>query len=829
MPTDRDSPVTNLAQILPMRPWRQALFTSYALSLTFFDCYVLPKLREVGCTEIWVIVDIVGYTRSLMERRSSGVGQDYHLVPVSLPNGVFHPKCTYLSSEAGDILGIGSGNLTFGGYGRNLEVLETFDQQDDPEIFGQFASFLRALDAREDLSVPDKAWIDLFASQAEGTNANLRRGPSKVDTQLVHTATITVKEQLESVIAPTDSGSRMTVLSPYFGESANGVLELARSLKCTEIAVCLPPYPDELTRFPFDLARDWDIATTAVRTRPKDPKRPLHAKWIDVKTSSDRYTLTGSVNATYTALTTTNNIEVGILRHSRDDRFILECKPAKPPKEHQPDNDLAEEEGQEKLAVYATISGDAEISGRLIGRADLEGQWQGSLTSTATQRTEFQALCDGTGSFKAAIDPSLGLQYLPSLQIWLARGNTRARGWLHLSDLLGFKGQGRITASMLSRFMRKEATSEDEIALLDYLALSAHSHLQAFAARPNEITGKTSSNVGVEDSGVSVPLNALAPSSTAPLQPLAAKGHQLSAEDAINAFFARLRRIWLSTQLDTTNGNETRDVLNQAEDNDPDAEGVENRATERFVGALENFDQQMRNYLSSPESPNEGRSSVCVIWFEVECYMRLHRLSDRSAALEFIEVWFYFVTEHVRRHDNSAALDQYICVVAALILGLTSSGDANQSLAAELHEQLERYVEGDVDDDWLRNNISEPPALLMDRLAGSDLKDPLSTQINSILNTATLRQELVKIYELIQNGEQLPRMSPVFETAIGQDFRNSLESLDYNGQVKTVGNDVESCGHCHLTLTPSQLTNLRRQRLAKCEKSCGRYTMRLEP
>jgi len=62
-----------------------------------------------------VVADVDGYQQSLAERQSSRVGQEYHLVPVALAKGVFHPKCSYLSGPDGDFLMANSGNLTFGG------------------------------------------------------------------------------------------------------------------------------------------------------------------------------------------------------------------------------------------------------------------------------------------------------------------------------------------------------------------------------------------------------------------------------------------------------------------------------------------------------------------------------------------------------------------------------------------------------------------------------------------------------------------------------------------------------------------------------------------
>ena len=138
----------SLAEVLQCRPWNRALFTTYSLSLTFFESVILRLLRQSGCREIWVVADAQGYQSSLMERRSHGVGQEYHLVPIALPHGVFHPKCCYLEGPDGDLLAVGSGNLTFGGFGRNLEVMDVLSPESSPDCFREFGAFLNALRRR---------------------------------------------------------------------------------------------------------------------------------------------------------------------------------------------------------------------------------------------------------------------------------------------------------------------------------------------------------------------------------------------------------------------------------------------------------------------------------------------------------------------------------------------------------------------------------------------------------------------------------------------------------------------------------------------------------
>jgi hypothetical protein len=58
------------------RRWEKALFTTYALSLTFFEAYLLPQLRKAGCEQIFILADVEGYRGSLMELKSRHVGQE---------------------------------------------------------------------------------------------------------------------------------------------------------------------------------------------------------------------------------------------------------------------------------------------------------------------------------------------------------------------------------------------------------------------------------------------------------------------------------------------------------------------------------------------------------------------------------------------------------------------------------------------------------------------------------------------------------------------------------------------------------------------------------
>jgi hypothetical protein len=109
--TASDYSVPSISEFVQMRAWKHALFTTYSLSLSYFESEVLLPLLRGGCSDIWLIADAEGYRSSLLERRSMRVGQEYRLIPAALPDGVFHAKCIYLAGDEDDLLLVGSGNV----------------------------------------------------------------------------------------------------------------------------------------------------------------------------------------------------------------------------------------------------------------------------------------------------------------------------------------------------------------------------------------------------------------------------------------------------------------------------------------------------------------------------------------------------------------------------------------------------------------------------------------------------------------------------------------------------------------------------------------------
>ena len=209
--------------ILSARRWQSALFTTYAFSISFFESVVFRALTHRSpCEEICVIVDTDGYSSSLMERGATRVGRDYTLVPVLAP-GVFHPKCTYLSGLDGDLLLVGSGNLTFGGYGRNIEVLEVLQPQTHPEAFADFANFLEALVSTSRSEIANPVCVENFIKRARTAALTVPDNDSAEAVRLLHSCEEASIVQLETFTAPYGTPERITVLSPFHDSNGSAM------------------------------------------------------------------------------------------------------------------------------------------------------------------------------------------------------------------------------------------------------------------------------------------------------------------------------------------------------------------------------------------------------------------------------------------------------------------------------------------------------------------------------------------------------------------------------------------------------------------------------
>ena len=73
-------------------PWKKAVFTTYALGLSFFESVVLESLIRGGTRESVILAE--GVRAGLSEQGAQRAGRDYEIEPVTARLGIFHPRCS---------------------------------------------------------------------------------------------------------------------------------------------------------------------------------------------------------------------------------------------------------------------------------------------------------------------------------------------------------------------------------------------------------------------------------------------------------------------------------------------------------------------------------------------------------------------------------------------------------------------------------------------------------------------------------------------------------------------------------------------------------------
>lgn len=808
--------IESLGDLLRSRSWERALFTTYSLSLTFFESVILRELRQKACREIWIAADAQGYQSSLMERRSHGVGQEYHLVPVALPHGVFHPKCCYLQSSEGDLLVVGSGNLTFGGYGRNLEVLDVVTPVSEPQCFREFGRFLNALKLRTDIRCPDNRWMDIFADRAFESAGSVTQGSIPTFPRLVHSVNKPVIEQLAEIIG--DDVERITILSPYYDNDGEAVRRLIERFQPHAVSIGIPPAP-YLSGFPFPAASAWDLCPSAVRIGDEEEKRPIHAKWMELKTPKGMFVVTGSVNCTRQALLTVNNTEVAIARYDAAGELGADWTSVPVPAAICLQDYQAPGLGSRCL-VYAELNSSGQLDGQILASAEIGGLWTGSLQKPDGTSLDFTTSVSVAGGFSVVIPDIETFAFSQALQMAMQFGALFARGWVQNTEILAMPRLKRLGISSLLRLINREETEDDDIALLDYLALHAAEHLTTFKgairSAPKESSTHDAMTVHLEDLS---PIEASALSSTADL----ALGG--SAQSALDRVFAQLRRRFLGNPgTGEKSGRAVMNAENDTEGEDAEAAGEEARVQARLQTALNYFDANIRGLIDSKVVKDSARNALYSLWLEVMLHMILRRQGDRSGALAFLKLWFRRATEDCHFAQTVDSLEQHV-VTSAAVLGYMNGTSA---CLERIHEALEAFWSGSVPSPRAQNSLLKGSRIGFGSLLLDFAPDALELTIDEIVQTRTRRLELAEVLHAYQLRLPLSPSAPAFAGPLGIALYKQLLRGPGKARVKATKGKGGSCPNCFCSSCSAVASDLRSLRLAVCT-SCNWMLVRTEP
>ena len=755
------------------------------------------------------------------------VGQEYRIVPLGLPSGVFHPKCIYLCSDEEQVLLVGSGNVTFGGHGRNAEVFEALLPSEHATAYSDFAAFLETLGTSPNVKIARQDWIDDFAGRASEAAA---RGADNSDTpvRLIHSIKRTGIEQLGEAAAGLGACGSVKVVSPYYDRHGEAVRSLLDTMDAETGVVAVTD--EEKSPFPFAEAEEWARAVRA--QRPKiDGKRFVHAKWIECVFPNETLLLTGSFNATRKALATTDNVELGVLRRVRKSEDTLDWASCSPPP-FKPANPLPSGLGQSEV-VYASFDRNepGRLYGQLISLQDVRGEWRFRVVQADGKSHAGEAMLGDDGEFSVVNEALEEFGELPALQIELQRDGREARGWIHNEMLLSVGARRRLTAGAMSRLMRREGSDDDIQALLDYLSVSADKHLRVFDLRISKDGEGNASGAtdGTAAGTVRVSLQELAPLAELPEGAISKVGLGSSTEDHFETALVRLRRMLLGHG--SSRAMAMRAGLGSAVLAEDEEDEVQRQTPDQIADGLglQDFECALDTMIRDCAKHSDRLPGLLTIQLEIGMWMRLHRLEDVDGAFEFMGSWIRRSAQGVTvPQDTVTALSQHFVTATAIRAALLSEVRNSDQFVA-LHDDLEKFFGGPVDHAFaLTALIEDSHQGFAAALKQGDDDIDLRAALESVLDTRTRRQQLEDALRLLSEGKSVPADWEVFQSNTGKMLHESMHLSAWRGRIKTALPDYEACSHCYAGYPMQELAVFRRERIGRCIQ-CNRFSLDMLP
>ncbi|MER8883005.1 hypothetical protein [Mesorhizobium sp. M0816] len=451
-------------EIAGIQPWRKAVFTTYALSLSFFESVVLDALVRGRSQEALILADVEGIRSGLSEQGAQRAGRDYEIEPVSVSNGVFHPKVSAFVSDDDCHLIVGSGNLTFSGWGRNLETAEHLHPSFAADAFHGAARFFELLGGQRGITHGAQ---EACASLAQDLSRAAGRGRGDGSVRFLHSLEGGIAQSMEDIAGELGGATRLTVAAPFWDGGA-AVDDLCSRLKLEEVHV--HAHAGGTVR--GTAGANWPFGAksrvVAVAAEPfmETANRKLHAKAFEVACRNGRLIISGSANASGAALTGFN-VEACVARVQRGSTVSWHLVPAAVPLPVLPLENEADDDGPPPGVLRASVTGDA-ITGRVLSPR-MKGPAQLLHYGPAGWKPLAHAFLDDDGSFNVAI-PGFEAASLRGGRVVfrVEAGQSAAEGFASLSAITGLRRFAGKAAASLMAILGGTETPDDFRVLLEW-------------------------------------------------------------------------------------------------------------------------------------------------------------------------------------------------------------------------------------------------------------------------------------------------------------------------------------------------------------------------
>ena len=352
--------------LVSAHPWRRVTFTTYALSLSFFEAVILDALVRGGeGSEALILADVHGVRESLSEQGAHRVGKDYDVEPVAVSGGVFHAKISVLSSPDECHVLVGSGNLTFNGWGGNCESLEHLHPGFAPDAIADVAEFFDLLPVSDRIRYGAR---DRCAAVAADLRRAITARPRSGDIRLFHNLDVSIASQIAQTVADLGGAMRLVAAAPFWDGGA-AIDSLSKAIGVDEIFVHAHTKGSVEGLAGSNWPRSARTRVLPVRVAlmdaPAEAGRPLHAKAFEILCRRGRVLISGSANGTGAALGPDRNIEAAVVRIQRDRSVGWTFVAAEPPDPRAPAEDADDTEQTRSGVLRAVLDAD-EVTGQVL-------------------------------------------------------------------------------------------------------------------------------------------------------------------------------------------------------------------------------------------------------------------------------------------------------------------------------------------------------------------------------------------------------------------------------------------------------------------------------
>lgn len=126
--------------------YEACLMTTYSVDFPFYEDVLLSKMQSRGITHHVLLADKGMCQSTITQRPPNKAGKQYTLALMNC-SGAFHPKIIMLLGKNKGLLAVGSHNVTFSGFGKNLELtnLIKFKKKHDEQYLPLFKTAFTAL------------------------------------------------------------------------------------------------------------------------------------------------------------------------------------------------------------------------------------------------------------------------------------------------------------------------------------------------------------------------------------------------------------------------------------------------------------------------------------------------------------------------------------------------------------------------------------------------------------------------------------------------------------------------------------------------------------